>query len=395
MARGRSRRVIDATPENPIEVTTESPVSQTEPIVRRTRRSETVQLTDNEMRKLAAQAMRNKLKEDYAEMFEAIPDRTKNLFKIGIASLDKLLGGGLPRGQMVHIYAPEGAGKTSLALAIAGSILRQGGSVYYYDTENTLHSKYASQLADLENQGLDYGRKSLSGERSLDMIEKGVRANVWDVVIVDTVTTLIPAAVLESSNEDKHIADQARMMSIALGKLNQAAVNSDTIIIWVNQLRANIQTFGHGKAYTTTSGKALPFYANINLYMQRVGPVELGSGENKQIIGQEVKVRIEKNKIAAPYQEAICTLIYGEGYTREWDLVNTAIKKGIITASGSWYAVNGENIAQGLPKVIEYMKANPNKLNEIEAALYGEPITPAIIGAVPVASDVAEPGVDE
>lgn len=350
-------------------------------------------ITPSQMRREMAKSIRAQLKEKFSEMFEAIPDRKENLFEIGIPSLDHLLGGGLPRGQMVHIYGPEGCGKTTLCLQIAASILDQGGTVYYYDPENSLDKSYATQLRALEDQGLDYGRKQLSGERALDMIEQGVRNNAWDVVIVDSVTTLIPQAVIESSNEDKKIAEQARMMSQALGKLNLAAVNSDTIIIWVNQLRANIQSYGKGKPYTTTAGKALPFYANINLFVQRIGSITQGSGENQRIIGQENKIRADKNKIAAPMQEAICSLIYGLGYPKEWDLVNTAIKNKIIKVSGSWYQMDGENIGQGIQSVIEKVKGNPSILDALESKIYGSSSDSVVVE--PVAEPASAEAINE
>lgn len=362
---GRRKKEVQANPENAEVSQGTQEVSQVGNV-----------LTPSQMRREMARSIRNQLKQEYAEMFEPIPDRTTNLLKIGIPSIDHLLGGGLPRGQMVHIYGGEGVGKTSLALQIAASTLSQGSTVYYGDLENSLDKKYASQLKALEDQGLDYGRKQLSGERSLDMIEKGVRNNAWDMVIIDSVTALAPQAVINGSNEDKFVAEQARMLSQALMKLNLAAVNSDTIIVWINQLRSNIQTFGKGKPYTTTGGKALPFYANINLFLQRIGSITIGSGENQKIIGQEVKIRVDKNKIASPMQEVVGNLIYGEGYPKSWDLVSTAINEKIIKVSGSWYQLDGTNIGQGITSVIEKAKNEPAFLDDLEARIYGGQVEP-------------------
>ena len=309
-----------------------------------------------------------KILEEYSCMVSAPKDRTDNLFKLQIPSLNAILGGGLPRGQMIHLYGAQGAGKSTLAQQIIQSVQAAGGNVLLVDAENTMHSPYMKAIGiDCSPEKLTLIDKITTAEDVLDMIEKMVRADGYSLVVVDTVAALLPASILESSNSDASIGVQARMMSMALLKLNNAAVNSGTIILFVNQLRANISPMPNAPKSTTPGGNALKFYCNIELRMSRVGSITEGA----KVIGQEVKIEVMKNKIAPPMRNTVCNLIYGEGFTRDSDLILAAKDAKIIDLAGSWFTY-GTNKWQGLSAIKEYAKEHPEFLNELEAKLYGD-----------------------
>lgn len=328
---------------------------------------------------------------DYQEMFTTIPNRRENLFNTGIPGLDYILGGGFPRGQMIHVYGPEGCGKTTLMEHITAAIQKQAGKVLYLDVENSLDLNQAKALG-IDTSVLGYIKKVPSGEVALDMIEKAIRANLYQCIIVDSIAALTPAEIINGSNQDATIGVKARMISKALEKLNNAAVNADTIIIFVNQLRANIQT-GYGvRPFTTPGGKALPFFANVNIYMQKIGPVKDGDIQ----IGQQVKIRVEKNKIAPPMKDVICNLVYGQGFRRDMDLILSAKDRGIIALKGSWYTMGGEQLGQGLPGVVSYANSHPEFLDMLEGKLYGtkESITEESTGEVVPGNAMAVSGAE-
>jgi recombination protein RecA len=320
----------------------------------------------------------------YEEFFEAVPDRRKNLFKLDIPSFNHVMGGGLPRGQMVHLYGPEGTGKSTLALHMVASVQASGGRVLFIDQENALETSYAKALGvNVDPPYLKYMRKNPNGEVVLDIIEKAVRSGLYALIVVDSVATLAPANVLEASNQEVFVAAQARMLTQGLMKLNHAAVNSDTIILWVNQQRSNISKMPNARQFTTPGGKALPFYANINILIQRFGPIK----EGEQIIGQQAKIKVEKNKIAAPMREVLCNMIYGYGFRKDLDLIISAKDAEMIQQKGSWFEYNGIKLGQGLNSVVEYAKAHEEFLKELEDRLYGE-VPVAVIA--PIASDSGE-----
>lgn len=336
---------------------------------------------------ITSDAMRDQLEKsvlkEYAHLFSVMPDRRENLFKVDIPGLNYIMGGGLPRGQIIHIYGPEGSGKTTLAMHIMASIQKQGGRVYCLDSENSMDRNVAESIGVNVNE-VRYLKEMPNGETALDIGEKAIRANLCDCLIYDSVAALVPEAVKEGSNLDKHIGDKARMLSQALDKLNNAAVNSNAVIVFVNQLRANIQT-GYGvRPFTTPGGKALPFYANVNIYVVRVAPIK----EGDQIIGQQVKLKIEKNKIAPPMKEVICNLIYGQGFRKDMDLILSAKEAEIIVQKGSWIEYNGERIGQGLNSAVEYAKTHENFLQELEDKLYGD--KPSSTEAVATTDNSAE-----
>jgi recombination protein RecA len=321
----------------------------------------------------ASEAMRDQLRasilKEYEYMLGAVPDRTVDLFPLHIPSLNKALGGGFPRGQIIHVYGTQGAGKSTLAFHIAASVQAQGGHVLYFDSEVAAHAPYVQGLGiNIDPSKFTHVKNLGGGEIALDLAEKAVRSNTYELIVFDSVAALAPASILDASNEQQHIGTQARMMSQALLKLNNAASKSGTIILFVNQLRANINQFGHGKAYTVPGGNALRYYSNIEMHMQRVGEIK----EGEEIIGQRVRIRIEKNKIAPPYREVICNLIYGDGFRRDADLILSAIDKGIIKQAGSWYKLGEETIGQGLASIKQYAKEHPEFLDMLEERLYGK-----------------------
>lgn len=304
---------------------------------------------------------------DYAHLFTTMPDRRKNLFKLDIPGLNFILGGGLPRGQIVHIYGPESAGKTTLAMHIMASIQRQGGRVYCLDSENSMDSNAATPIG-VKVEDVRYLKDMPNGETALDIGEKAIRANLCDCIIYDSVAALSPAKVIEDSNLDRHIGNKALMLSVALEKLNNATVNSNAIIVFVNQLRANISKMPQARPWITAGGKALPYYANVGLHVTRFGAIK----EGEKIIGQQVKVRVEKNKIAPPMKEVILNLIYGQGFRRDMDLILSGVDAKIIEKKGSWYTYQGTSLGQGLPGAVDYAKDHPEFLDELEDKLYGE-----------------------
>jgi recombination protein RecA len=303
---------------------------------------------------------------DYAHLFTVMPDRRENLFKVNIPGLNYILGGGFPRGQIIHIYGPEGSGKTTLALHIMASIQEQGGKVYALDTENSMTST-AAEAVGVRYKDVRYLKNMPDGETALDIGEIAIRANLCDCLVYDSIAALSPKTVIDDSNKQRHIGNKALMLSVALEKLNNATVNSDAVIVFVNQLRANISKMPNARQWITAGGKALPYYANIGILVTRRGAIT----EKDKVIGQQVSLKVEKNKIAPPMKEVICNLIYGQGFRRDLDLIISAKDAGIIVQKGSWFEYNGESIGQGLEAVSEWAKAHEGFLDELEEKLYG------------------------
>ncbi len=314
----------------------------------------------------AENAIEEALFKEYKDLFSKIPDRRANLLKIGIPGFDHILGGGLPRGQMIHVYGKEGSGKSTLAQHVCGAVRREKRRYYFVDPENSIDSTLANTLGlDVEDYR-SYTNKIPSAEYVLDAVEKFVRAGTYGAIIFDTVAALTSAKTLASSNEKDDIGIKARMMSKAIEKLNNAAVNNDTIILFVNQLRANIQVGPH-KPFTTPGGMAVKFFPNINILTTYIGPIKDGERQ----IGQQVKIKVEKNKVAAPFQETTCNLIYGYGFRRDMDLILNAQEQGFVDLAGSWYSYKGTKLGQGLKSVVHYAKENPSFLDDLEQQLYG------------------------
>jgi len=271
----------------------------------------------------------------------------------GSISFDRAMGiGGFPRGRVVEVFGPEATGKTTLALHVIAEAQKAGGQAAFIDAEHCLDPVYASKVGvDVDNLLIsqpDYG------EQGLEIAEVLVRSGAVDVVVVDSVAALVPKAELEGEMGDAHMGLQARLMSQALRKLTAIVSRSKTCFIFINQIREKIGFF-LGNPETTTGGRALKFYASMRIDVRRLTAIK----EGEDVVGNRVKVKIVKNKMAPPFKEAQFDIIYGEGISREGDLVDCGVDFGLIEKSGTWYSYNGERIGQGRENAKKLLKENP------------------------------------
>jgi recombination protein RecA len=278
----------------------------------------------------------------------------------GSISFDYALGiGGFPRGRVVEVYGPEATGKTTLALHVIAEAQRRGGQAAFIDAEHALAPDYAAKIGvDIDNLLIsqpDYG------EQGLEIAEVLVRSGAVDVVVVDSVAALVPKAELEGEMGDAHMGLQARLMSQALRKLTAIVARSKTCFIFINQIREKIGFF-LGNPETTTGGRALKFYASLRVDVRRMTAIKDG----EQVIGNRVKVKIVKNKMAPPFRDCEFDIIYGEGISREGDLVDTGVNIGLIEKSGTWYSYKGERVGQGRDNVKKLLKEKPELAKEID-----------------------------
>ncbi len=278
----------------------------------------------------------------------------------GALSLDIALGvGGIPRGRVTEIYGPDGAGKTTLALHIVAEAQKRGGVAAYIDMEHALDPEYAEACGvDVENL---YIAQPDTGEQALEIAETLVRSGAVDVVVIDSVAALVPRAEIEGEMGDSHPGLQARLMSQALRKLSGAIKQSNTAMIFTNQLREKIGVV-FGSSETTTGGRALKFYASVRLDVRRV----TGIKEKGEVIGSRTRVRVTKNKVAPPFRVAEFDIIYGKGISREGDILDLAVQYGIIEKRGSFYSYQGQNIAQGRENAKQYLRDHPEVMAEVE-----------------------------
>ncbi len=278
----------------------------------------------------------------------------------GALSLDIALGvGGIPRGRVTEIYGPDGAGKTTLALHIVAEAQKRGGVAAYIDMEHALDPEYAKACGvDVDNL---YIAQPDTGEQALDIAETLVRSGAVDVIVIDSVAALVPRAEIEGEMGDSHPGLQARLMSQALRKLSGAIKQSNTAMIFTNQLREKIGVV-FGSSETTTGGRALKFYASVRLDVRRV----TGIKEKGEVIGSRTRVRVTKNKVAPPFRVAEFDIIYGKGISREGDILDLAVQYGIIEKRGSFYSYQGQNIAQGRENAKQYLRDHPEVTAELE-----------------------------
>lgn len=278
----------------------------------------------------------------------------------GSISLDIALGlGGVPKGRIVEIYGPESSGKTTVALHMVAEVQKRGGIAGFIDAEHALDPVYA------KNIGVDIDELYISqpdnGEQALEITETMVRSGAVDIIIVDSVAALVPKAEIEGDMGDSHVGLQARLMSQALRKLTAVISKSKCIVIFINQLREKVGVM-FGNPETTTGGRALKFYSSVRLDVRKIDTLK-NSGEN---IGNRVRVKVVKNKIAPPFKEAEFDIMYGQGISREGDILDLAANEGIVVKSGAWYAYNDAKIGQGRENAKQYLRENPAVMEEVE-----------------------------
>ncbi|HEY8559020.1 MAG TPA: recombinase RecA [Pyrinomonadaceae bacterium] len=275
-------------------------------------------------------------------------------------SLDAAIGvGGFPRGRIIEVYGPESSGKTTLALQVVAQAQKMGGVAAYIDAEHALDPVYAEKLGvnidDLLISQPD------SGEQALDIAETLVRSASIDVIVVDSVAALVPRAEIDGEMGDSHMGLQARLMSQALRKLTSTISSTNTCFIFINQLRDKIGVF-FGSPETTTGGKALKFYASVRIDIRRIGSIK----EGDKMVGNRTKVKIVKNKVAPPFHECEFDIMYGEGISREGDLLDLAVNNNVVEKSGAWFSYSGERLGQGRENVKNMLKENTEMYDRIE-----------------------------
>ena len=281
----------------------------------------------------------------------------------GSFGLDKALGiGGLPKGRVVEIYGPESSGKTTLTLQVIAECQKAGGSAAFIDAEHALDPEYAKAL------GVDIDELLLSqpdtGEQALEVTDMLVKSGSLDVIVVDSVAALVPRAELEGDMGDSHVGLQARLMSQALRKITGSIQKSNTLVIFINQIRMKIGVM-FGSPETTTGGNALKFYSSVRLDIRRVGAIKDGD----EIVGNETRVKVVKNKVAPPFKVVDFQILYGKGINRMAEIIEYAVKKGTIEKAGSWYSFEGDKIGQGIGNASQFLVDNPKVLEKVEQSI--------------------------
>lgn len=279
----------------------------------------------------------------------------------GSLSLDIALGlGGLPKGRIIEVYGPESSGKTTVALHCVAEVQKRGGIAGFIDAEHALDPVYARNIGvDIDNL---YISQPDCGEQALEITETMVRSGAVDIVVVDSVAALVPKAEIDGDMGDSHVGLQARLMSQALRKLTAVISKSNCIVIFINQLREKVGVM-FGNPETTTGGRALKFYSSVRLDVRRTDSLKQGG----EIVGNHVRVKVVKNKIAPPFREAEFDIMFGQGISREGDVLDLAVNAGIVNKSGAWYAYEGDKIGQGRENAKTYIHENPAFFDMLEA----------------------------
>ena len=284
----------------------------------------------------------------------------------GSLGLDIALGiGGVPKGRVVEIYGPESSGKTTLTLHIVAEAQKGGGTCAFVDAEHALDPQYAEKL------GVDMDELLVSqpdtGEQALEITDMLVRSGAVDVVVIDSVAALTPKAEIEGDMGDSHVGLQARLMSQALRKLTANIKRSNCIVIFINQIRMKIGVM-FGSPETTTGGNALKFYSSVRMDIRRIGAIKRGD----EVVGNETRVKVVKNKVAPPFKQVEFQILYGEGISREGEIIDLGVKHGFVEKSGAWYSYNGGRIGQGKDNVRKFLKENPEMAADIEGRIRAE-----------------------
>lgn len=323
-------------------------------------------MDDNRKKALAAalgQIEKQFGKGSVMRMGDASAVRNVEAVSTGSLTVDIALGiGGIPKGRIVEIYGPESSGKTTMTLHAVSEVQKQGGTAAFVDAEHALDPVYAEKL------GVDMDELLVSqpdtGEQALEITDMLVRSGAVDVVVVDSVAALTPRAEIEGDMGDSHVGLQARLMSQALRKLTANIKRSNCIVIFINQIRMKIGVM-FGSPETTTGGNALKFYSSVRMDIRRIGAIKKGD----EVIGNDTRVKIVKNKVAPPFKQAEFEILYGEGVSREGEIIALGVAQGIIEKSGSWYSYNGDRIGQGKDNVRTFLKENAGMAREIEAKI--------------------------
>jgi recombination protein RecA len=292
--------------------------------------------------------------------------RNVEAISTGSLSLDVALGvGGLPKGRVVEIYGPESSGKTTLTLQVVAEAQKTGGTAAFIDAEHALDPQYAEKL------GVNVDELLVSqpdtGEQALEITDMLVRSGAVDVVVVDSVAALTPKAEIEGEMGDSHVGLQARLMSQALRKLTANIKRTNCLVIFINQIRMKIGVM-FGSPETTTGGNALKFYSSVRLDIRRIGAIKKGD----EVVGNDTRVKVVKNKVAPPFKQVEFEILYGEGISRQGELIELGVKQGIVDKSGAWYSYNGDRIGQGKENVRNFLRENPDIAAQIEARLRAE-----------------------
>ncbi len=278
----------------------------------------------------------------------------------GSLSLDIALGlGGVPKGRIIEVYGPESSGKTTLSLHMIAEVQKRGGIAGFIDAEHALDPVYAKNIGvDIDNL---YISQPDSGDQALEITETMVRSGAMDIVVIDSVAALVPRQEIEGDMGDSHVGLQARLMSQALRKLTPVISKSNCIVVFINQLREKVGVM-FGNPETTTGGRALKFYASIRLDIRRIETLKQGG----EMIGNRVRVKVVKNKIAPPFKEAEFDIMFGKGISKEGDILDLAVEQDLVTKSGAWFAYNGEKIGQGRENAKAYLAEHPEVMAELE-----------------------------
>lgn len=294
----------------------------------------------------------------------SIPD--VQVVSTGSIALDVALGiGGLPRGRVIEIYGPESSGKTTLTLQVIAEAQKVGGTAAFVDAEHALDPQYAEKLG-VNVEDLLISQPD-TGEQALEITDMLVRSGAVDIVVVDSVAALTPKAEIEGDMGDTHVGLQARLMSQALRKLTGNIKRSNCMVIFINQIRMKIGVM-FGSPETTTGGNALKFYSSVRLDIRRIGALKRGD----EVVGNQTRVKVVKNKVAPPFKQAEFEILYGEGISREGELIELGAKYNIVDKAGAWYSYSGERIGQGKENVRQFLKENPEMAAEIEARIRAE-----------------------
>lgn len=281
----------------------------------------------------------------------------------GCLGLDIALGiGGLPRGRVCEIYGPESSGKTTMMLQVIAECQKGGGTAAFVDAEHALDPVYAAKLGvDVDNLLIS---QPDTGDQALEIVDMLVRSSAVDVIVVDSVAALTPKAEIEGDMGDSHVGLHARLMSQALRKLTGNIKRTNTLVVFINQIRMKIGVM-FGSPETTTGGNALKFYSSVRLDIRRIGAIKRGD----EIIGNETRVKVVKNKMAPPFRQTEFEILYGEGSSREGELIDLGVQHDLVDKSGAWYSYNGDRIGQGKDNVRNWLKENPDVADEIDDAL--------------------------